>query len=955
MSDFLAEARVVVRPDTTRFRTELLTAVTAATRTPIPIAVTPVLAGGTRGLATVTAQANTASTAVNQLAAAQLAAGAAATKSASQIAAQTRTVGNLERAAFASAAGMTGLRGAVLTAGGAFLAATVGIQAFGRAVQSAANLESNLNVFRVTAGATADEMERVRDTAKALGRDLELPGVTASDAAETFLTLSRAGLSVQDALDGARGTLQLAVAAQISFADAAQLTASALNAFGLQGDAAVSVADTLTNAANQSQASIADMGIALRQSAAIADLAGFSFSETATFLTQLAQAGLSGSDAGTSFRVAIQRLIAPTGAARDALESLRINLRDAQGNLRPEAFFELGDALERMGRAQADATRQLIFGNDASRAAAFFARINAEAFRANEKSLQKQGSAAEVAGARNAGFSGKVENLKNQITALGTEIGELALPGLGLAADTTAAFFGALATQIADSREAIAGFGEDAEKLGVFLRVVSDDSGFTDFVGDVASGARLIAGDIARASDATDRFAGRLLGIDPPAQKAAEATRDLAQNEALLGNSIRDADGVLTPHIANLGALRTAAEEAAGAVGRLTGQIAGIEEGVTRARISGDETSELSLLQEQRERIERLLAIEENIVAEGGKGAATARERIRNQILPELEGVNNEINAIIAQQAADARALADDAERARDERDRNIIDAIGGRESKRRNAVIRAQATATLKDDIQAQIALRNFYRSAIEEVRKTVTDAKQAAQIISSLIADQIRANQEIEAARQQLKEQRQQERQEARERRRERLSLNVQIAEATGNQSAEIRARNAEIEFLKEQIRQTRRGSLQRKRLILELRQAQAELKELQQAGEQTGDARKQAAEFFFSQLQAQQGFAANLLGNLITGPTAGLVGVPSPGRDTVNRPDLESRTSAEVSAATGRGQIGPTGGQANTEISVLGKILQELRKLNGSYDAPEAIHQKKVGAGNMDNFAM
>ena len=143
---------------------------------------------------------------------------------------------------------------------------------------------------------------------------------------------------------------------------------------------------------------------------------------------------------------AIQRLIAPTEKARGELERLNVNLRDAQGNLRPEAFFELGEALERMGRAQGDATRQIIFGNDASRAAAFFARLNAQAFREQEEALKKSGAAAEVAGARNAGFAGSVENLKNQITALGIELGELSLPALGAGADAAALSFGVLLT-----------------------------------------------------------------------------------------------------------------------------------------------------------------------------------------------------------------------------------------------------------------------------------------------------------------------------------------------------------------------------------------------------------------------------------------------------------------------------------------------------------------------------
>lgn len=124
--------------------------------------------------------------------------------------------------------------------------------------------------------------------------------------------------------------------------------------------------------------------------------------------------------------------------------------------------------------------------------------------------------------------------------------------------------------------------------------------------------------------------------------------------------------------------------------------------------------------------------------------------------------------------------------------------------------------------------------------------------------------------------------------------------------------------------------------------------EIEDIRKEGKEDEDKGKTAAQFFFEQLQAQQGFAANLLGNLITGPTAGLVGVPSPGAD-VGGPGRGIQASQLQ--ADGKAQTAPTAGQQNTEISVLNKILQELRRLNGSYDAPEAINQRKAGSAVMD----
>ncbi len=71
------------------------------------------------------------------------------------------------------------------------------ITVFAKAVKSFADLNRNLDVFQATAGATADEMDRVREASIKLGADLTLPSVSAGDAAGAMVELAKAGLSVR--------------------------------------------------------------------------------------------------------------------------------------------------------------------------------------------------------------------------------------------------------------------------------------------------------------------------------------------------------------------------------------------------------------------------------------------------------------------------------------------------------------------------------------------------------------------------------------------------------------------------------------------------------------------------------------------------------------------------------------------------------------------------------------
>ncbi|MGH8702854.1 MAG: phage tail tape measure protein, partial [Burkholderiales bacterium] len=253
----------------------------------------------------------------------------------------SRSQAQLRRGGLATSLSFLGIRGATLAASASFLAGAAAITIFAKALQSASKFTDALNVFRATTAATRQELEQVAAAARALGADITLPGVTAADAAESMVELAKAGLGVQDSIDGARGVLQLATAAAIENAQAVELAANALNAFELQGRDATRVADVFANAANAAQGSIVDIGIAFQQAAAAGRQVGLSFEDTSAFLTVLAQNGLKGSDAGTSLRTALIRLIRPTDEARARLKELGVEIRDVNGNLRPDIFIQL--------------------------------------------------------------------------------------------------------------------------------------------------------------------------------------------------------------------------------------------------------------------------------------------------------------------------------------------------------------------------------------------------------------------------------------------------------------------------------------------------------------------------------------------------------------------------------------------------------------------------------------
>jgi TP901 family phage tail tape measure protein len=437
LSELIAEARVLVTPDTTTFRSLLTAQLATATKgVVVPVEVTPVVSGTAAGSLTAQKTALKEVDDEERRGASAAAANAAAQRAAAKdVAVHTRQLGQLQRGAASSALSMIGLRGATLASTGPFLAGAAAIGVFAKSLGAFAGFQTELNTFRVTAEATSEQMRQISDLSRQLGADLTLPGVSAADAAQALAELSKAGLSVEDSMDAARGALQLATAAGIDNQKAVELVANALNAFRLNGAEATRVADLLAGASKESQGSIEDMGLALRQSAAAAAQAGISVEDTITLLTQLARAGLTASDAGTSLRVLLIRLINPTDAAAEALDKLNVKLRDQAGNLRPEVFSEIVAKLQQLPKAQQDATLATIAGQDAFRALAITGRDGVGALNSLRDAVEEAGLASEIAGARTQGLAGSAENLKNQLSNAAIALGSQLAPAVQGVAD----------------------------------------------------------------------------------------------------------------------------------------------------------------------------------------------------------------------------------------------------------------------------------------------------------------------------------------------------------------------------------------------------------------------------------------------------------------------------------------------------------------------------------------
>lgn len=302
----------------------------------------------------------------------------------------------------------------------------LGIAAMG--IKTAASFEESMNVMGAVAGVPGPELEKLRALAIKVGQDTVF---SANEAAQAQVELAKAGVSTADILAGAlKNGMDLAAAGGLEVAEASSIMANAMNTFNISGAESVQVADALAGAAAASSADVRDLALGLAQVGLVANASGLSIQETTAALAAMANAGLSGSDAGTSFKTMLMNLQPITKKQIKLMDELDLSFVNADGSFKSltEIAGLLKDRLGSMSEAQRLAALETIFGSDAVRAATVLMNEGAEGIQGYIDQTSKVGTAWEQAKARMEGLPGAIERLKGSLETAALALGEVIGP-----------------------------------------------------------------------------------------------------------------------------------------------------------------------------------------------------------------------------------------------------------------------------------------------------------------------------------------------------------------------------------------------------------------------------------------------------------------------------------------------------------------------------------------------
>lgn len=293
------------------------------------------------------------------------------------------------------------------------------VAGFGLAVAAAAKFDKAMSKVAAVSGATGKELGALRKAAIDAGRDTAF---SATQAAEAEAELTKAGIKTKDILGGAlRGSLALASAGQLELAEAATVSAQAMNIFGLEGKDVTHIADVLAAGANKSAADVKGLAWSLKMGGQVAAQTGLSLESTVGALSAFADNALIGSDAGTSLKTMLQHLANPSEKAAGLMNDLGLEVYDVNGNFvgMDQLAHNLQVSLGGLTQEQRDQAMATIFGSDAVRGANVLYKIGAAGVKEYTAAVNQNGAAADVAAKMMDNLAGDIEKLKGSLeTAL---------------------------------------------------------------------------------------------------------------------------------------------------------------------------------------------------------------------------------------------------------------------------------------------------------------------------------------------------------------------------------------------------------------------------------------------------------------------------------------------------------------------------------------------------------
>lgn len=298
----------------------------------------------------------------------------------------------------------------------------------GYALKATMDFESGMAEVQSISGATAKDLEKLKEKAKEMGVETKF---SASQSAEAMKYMAMAGWKTTDMINGISGVMDLAAASGEDLALVSDILTDGLTAFNMTAADSGRFADVLAAASSNANTNVAMLGESFKYVAPVAGAMKYSVEDTALALGLMANAGIKASQSGTALRTAITNMVKPTDSMAAIMEKYNISLQNADGTQKSlmQVIEMLRDRFRGLDEATKASAAATLFGKEAM--SGMLAIINAapaDFDKLKNAIANSNGAAKEMAEIMNKTARGQITLLKSKLEGLGIQIGEKLLP-----------------------------------------------------------------------------------------------------------------------------------------------------------------------------------------------------------------------------------------------------------------------------------------------------------------------------------------------------------------------------------------------------------------------------------------------------------------------------------------------------------------------------------------------
>lgn len=298
------------------------------------------------------------------------------------------------------------------------------------AIKTTADFESAMSEVAAISGATGEDFLALENKAKEMGKTTKF---SASEAADGLKYMAMAGWKTEDMLNGLEGIMNLAAASGEDLGTTSDIVTDALMAFGLSAADSGHFADILAVASSNANTNVSMMGETFKYVAPIAGSMGYSAEDTALAIGLMANSGIKASQAGTSLRSIMTRLVSPTKDSATAMDALGISVTDGSGQMKSleEIIVDMRSGFSGLTEEQKASYAAMLGGQEAM--SGLLAIVNASDADFNKlvtSISSADGAAKEMTDTMNNNLSGQITILKSQLESLAIQFITLIMPYL---------------------------------------------------------------------------------------------------------------------------------------------------------------------------------------------------------------------------------------------------------------------------------------------------------------------------------------------------------------------------------------------------------------------------------------------------------------------------------------------------------------------------------------------